>query len=396
MKRGGRMVTDSDHPLFMKNEMLAMILAGGKGTRLGKLTQNVAKPAVPFGGRYRIIDFAISNCVNSGIKNIGVVTQYQPLILNNHIGNGASWGLDRLDAGITILQPYSNNEGSKWFEGTAHAIYQNIDYIDSMDPEYILVLSGDHIYKMDYDEMLEQHKQNNAELTVAVIDVPMEEAPRFGIMNTDDNDRIIEFEEKPENPKSNHASMGIYIFNWKRLREVLVNSANKDVEMLDFGKNVIPFYIKSGDRVFAHTYNGYWRDVGTIDSLWSANMEFLDNESGLTIRDKNWRIYSKNPVAPPQFITEKAQVKDSMIVDGCYVSGDIEHSILSSNVQIKEGAKVKDSIIMPGVIVGKNAKINNAIIGEDAIIGNDAIIDGQTEIAVVGNAEVVGVDIDEG
>ncbi len=390
------MVTDSDHPLFMKNEMLAMILAGGKGTRLGKLTQNVAKPAVPFGGRYRIIDFAISNCVNSGIKNIGVVTQYQPLILNNHIGNGASWGLDRLDAGITILQPYSNNEGSKWFEGTAHAIYQNIDYIDSMDPEYILVLSGDHIYKMDYDEMLEQHKQNNAELTVAVIDVPMEEAPRFGIMNTDDNDRIIEFEEKPENPKSNHASMGIYIFNWKRLREVLVNSANKDVEMLDFGKNVIPFYIKSGDRVFAHTYNGYWRDVGTIDSLWSANMEFLDNESGLTIRDKNWRIYSKNPVAPPQFITEKAQVKDSMIVDGCYVSGDIEHSILSSNVQIKEGAKVKDSIIMPGVIVGKNAKINNAIIGEDAIIGNDAIIDGQTEIAVVGNAEVVGVDIDEG
>ncbi|WP_027106727.1 glucose-1-phosphate adenylyltransferase [Ligilactobacillus ceti] len=380
----------------MKNEMLAMILAGGKGTRLGKLTQNVAKPAVPFGGRYRIIDFAISNCVNSGIKNIGVVTQYQPLILNNHIGNGASWGLDRLDAGITILQPYSNNEGSKWFEGTAHAIYQNIDYIDSMDPEYILVLSGDHIYKMDYDEMLEQHKQNNAELTVAVIDVPMEEAPRFGIMNTDDNDRIIEFEEKPENPKSNHASMGIYIFNWKRLREVLVNSANKDVEMLDFGKNVIPFYIKSGDRVFAHTYNGYWRDVGTIDSLWSANMEFLDNESGLTIRDKNWRIYSKNPVAPPQFITEKAQVKDSMIVDGCYVSGDIEHSILSSNVQIKEGAKVKDSIIMPGVIVGKNAKINNAIIGEDAIIGNDAIIDGQTEIAVVGNAEVVGVDIDEG
>lgn len=390
------MVTDSDHPLFMKNEMLAMILAGGKGTRLGKLTQNVAKPAVPFGGRYRIIDFAISNCVNSGIKNIGVVTQYQPLILNNHIGNGASWGLDRLDAGITILQPYSNNEGSKWFEGTAHAIYQNIDYIDSMDPEYILVLSGDHIYKMDYDEMLEQHKQNNAELTVAVIDVPMEEAPRFGIMNTDDNDRIIEFEEKPENPKSNHASMGIYIFNWKRLREVLVNSANKDVEMLDFGKNVIPFYIKSGDRVFAHTYNGYWRDVGTIDSLWSANMEFLDNESGLTIRDKNWRIYSKNPVAPPQFITEKAHVKDSMIVDGCYVSGDIEHSILSSNVQIKEGAQVKDSIIMPGVIVGKNAKINNAIIGEDAIIGNDAIIDGQTEIAVVGNAEVVGVDIDEG
>ncbi len=380
----------------MKNEMLAMILAGGKGTRLGKLTQNIAKPAVPFGGRYRIIDFTLSNCVNSGIKNIGVVTQYQPLVLNNHIGNGASWGLDRLDSGVTILQPYSNNEGSKWFEGTSHAIYQNIDYIESMDPEYLLVLSGDHIYKMDYEDMLAKHKKSNAALSVAVIDVPWDEASRFGIMNTDENDRIIEFEEKPEKPKSNHASMGIYIFTWDRLLDVLLNSFKKDVDMYDFGKNVIPFYIKSGDNVQAYHFSGYWKDVGTIDSLWTTNMEFIDNEGDLNVRDKTWPIYSKNPIAPPQFITNTARVKNSMIVDGCFISGRIEHSILAANVQVKEGSVVKDSVVMTGASIGKNVIINRAIIGENAIIGDGAVIDGTDEIAVVGNSEVLGVTINEG
>lgn len=360
------------------------------------MTQNIAKPAVPFGGRYRIIDFTLSNCVNSGVKNIGVITQYQPLVLNDHIGNGASWGLDRLDSGVTILQPYSNNEGSKWFEGTAHAIYQNIDYIDMMDPEYLLVLSGDHIYKMDYEDMLNQHKENNAALTVAVIDVPWDEASRFGIMNTDENDRITEFEEKPAEPKSNHASMGIYIFTWARLRNVLMNSFQKDVDMYDFGKNVIPFYIKSGDNVYAYHFSGYWKDVGTIDSLWRANMEFIDDEGGLDIRDKNWRIYSKNPIAPPQFITEKADVENSMIVDGCFISGEVKHSILAANIQVKEGASIKDSVVMTGASIGKNVKINRAIIGENAVIGDGAVIDGTDEVAVVGNSEVIGVTVDEG
>ncbi len=374
----------------MKNEMLGVILAGGKGTRLGKLTHNQAKPAVPFGGRYRIIDFTLSNCVNSGVKNIGVITQYQPLNLNAHIGNGASWGLDDLNAGVTILQPYSNNEGSKWFEGTAHAIYQNIGYIDQMDPEYILILSGDHIYKMDYEAMLDQHKETGASLTVAVIDVPWDEASRFGIMNTDDNNRIIDFEEKPAEPKSNHASMGIYIFNWKRLREVLVNSFTRNQDMVDFGKNVIPYYLKSGESVFAYNFKGYWKDVGTIDSLWHANMEFLDENNELNLQDRTWRIYSRNPIAPPQIIAETAEIKDAMIVDGSYIAGKVDHSILSANVRIQTGSVVTDSVIMPGAKIGKNVTIHRAIIGEGAVIGDDVVIDGTDEIAVIGNKEVVG------
>ncbi|MYZ04957.1 glucose-1-phosphate adenylyltransferase [Lactobacillus salivarius] len=375
----------------MKNEMLGVILAGGKGTRLGKLTHNQAKPAVPFGGRYRIIDFTLSNCVNSGVKNIGVITQYQPLNLNAHIGNGASWGLDDLNAGVTILQPYSNNEGSKWFEGTAHAIYQNIGYIDQMDPEYILILSGDHIYKMDYEAMLDQHKETGASLTVAVIDVPWDEASRFGIMNTDDNNRIIDFEEKPAEPKSNHASMGIYIFNWKRLREVLVNSFTRNQDMVDFGKNVIPYYLKSGESVFAYNFKGYWKDVGTIDSLWHANMEFLDENNELNLQDRTWRIYSRNPIASPQIIAETAEIKDAMIVDGSYIAGKVDHSILSANVRIQTGSVVTDSVIMPGAKIGKNVTIHRAIIGEGAVIGDDVVIDGTDEIAVIGNKEVVGV-----
>lgn len=375
----------------MKNEMLGVILAGGKGTRLGKLTYNQAKPAVPFGGRYRIIDFTLSNCVNSGVKNIGVITQYQPLNLNAHIGNGASWGLDDLNAGVTILQPYSNNEGSKWFEGTAHAIYQNIGYIDQMDPEYILILSGDHIYKMDYEAMLDQHKETGASLTVAVIDVPWDEASRFGIMNTDDNNRIIDFEEKPAEPKSNHASMGIYIFNWKRLREVLVNSFTRNQDMVDFGKNVIPYYLKSGESVFAYNFKGYWKDVGTIDSLWHANMEFLDENNELNLQDRTWRIYSRNPIAPPQIIAETAEIKDAMVVDGSYIAGKVDHSILSANVRIQTGSVITDSVIMPGAKIGKNVTIHRAIIGEGAVIGDDVVIDGTDEIAVIGNKEVVGV-----
>lgn len=375
----------------MKNEMLGVILAGGKGTRLGKLTHNQAKPAVPFGGRYRIIDFTLSNCVNSGVKNIGVITQYQPLNLNAHIGNGASWGLDDLNAGVTILQPYSNNEGSKWFEGTAHAIYQNIGYIDQMDLEYILILSGDHIYKMDYEAMLDQHKETGASLTVAVIDVPWDEASRFGIMNTDDNNRIIDFEEKPAEPKSNHASMGIYIFNWKRLREVLVNSFTRNQDMVDFGKNVIPYYLKSGESVFAYNFKGYWKDVGTIDSLWHANMEFLDENNELNLQYRTWRIYSRNPIAPPQIIAETAEIKDAMIVDGSYIAGKVDHSILSANVRIQTGSVVTDSVIMPGAKIGKNVTIHRAIIGEGAVIGDDVVIDGTDEIAVIGNKEVVGV-----
>ena len=379
----------------MKTEMLAMILAGGQGTRLGKLTKNIAKPAVPFGGRYRIIDFTLSNCANSGIRNVGVVTQYQPLTLNSHIGNGASWGLDRINSGVTILQPYSSSEGSKWFEGTAHAIYQNIDYIDEMDPQYVLILSGDHIYKMDYEEMLETHKANNASLSVAVIEVPIDEASRFGIMNTDENERIIEFEEKPEQPKNNLASMGIYIFNWGRLRNVLMNSYTKDGQMIDFGKHVIPSYLDSGENVYAYRFQGYWKDVGTIDSLWEANMEFIEPEMDLDIRDKSWRVYSKNPISPPHFLTETGSVNDSLISDGCYIAGAIDHSILSEDVQIKSGSEVSDSVIMSGATIGKNVRIHRAIIGENAIIGDNAVIDGSEEIEVVGYSEVIGVSVDE-
>lgn len=375
--------------------MLAMILAGGQGTRLGKLTKSIAKPAVQFGGRYRIIDFALSNCANSGIRNVGVVTQYEPLALNAHIGNGSSWGLDGIDTGVTILQPYSAKEGNKWFEGTAHAIYQNIDYIDSINPEHVLILSGDHIYQMDYDEMLQNHIENHASLSVAVIPVPMEEASRFGIMNTDENGRIIEFEEKPKMPKSNNASMGIYIFNWKRLRELLVNADSKDVDMSDFGNNVIPAYLEAGENVYSYRFNGYWKDVGTIDSLWEANMEFINLDNELEIRDRNWRTFSRNLISPPNFITEEASVCDSLVVDGCFVAGEVNHSILSTNVQVKEGSVVEDSFVMTGAKIGKNVVIKRAIIGEDAVIGDNAVIDGTEEIQVVGYSEVIGEERNE-
>ncbi|MFC4651485.1 glucose-1-phosphate adenylyltransferase [Lactococcus nasutitermitis] len=371
-------------------EMLGLILAGGQGTRLGKLTKDIAKPAVPFGGRYRIIDFALSNCVNSNVKNVGVITQYQPLVLNAHIGNGAPWGLNGVNSGVTILQPYSSQDGSKWFEGTSHAVYQNIAYIDQQDPEYVLILSGDHIYKMDYEAMLESHKEHDASLTVSVMEVPIEEASRFGIMNTDESDRIIEFEEKPKEPKSNLASMGIYIFNWKRLREVLVNGYAKGNPMEDFGGDVIPAYIESGENVFAYRFKGYWKDVGTIDSLHQSTMEFLDLNMELDIKDKNWRIYSRNDISAPQFVTEQAEVKDSLIGDGCYVNGKVKHSILSQNVHVQGGTTIEDSFIMSGSYIGENVTIKNAIIGENAKIGDNVEIIGDGEVAVIGHGEVKG------
>ncbi|MBF0780625.1 MULTISPECIES: glucose-1-phosphate adenylyltransferase [unclassified Granulicatella] len=373
----------------MKQEMIAMILAGGQGTRLGKLTANIAKPAVPFGGRYRIIDFAMSNCANSDIDNVGVITQYRPLSLNAHIGKGKAWGMEGRDSGATILQPYSSSSGTQFFAGTAHAIIQNVDYIEQLNPEYVLILSGDHIYKMNYQTMLEFHKGKGASLTVAVIPVSMSEASRFGIMNTDEDARIIEFEEKPKEPKSNLASMGIYIFNWKTLKDLLISDTKGEME--DFGKHVIPAYLDKNEPVFAYRFNGYWKDVGTIESLWEANMEFLDEKHELNIRDREWRIFSNYSHSLPHFISEHALVKDAMISDGCYVEGNVTHSILSNNVQIGELSSVSNSLIMGNVNIGKHVTIDYAIIGENAIIEDGAkIIGTKDNIAVVGYDERVG------
>ncbi|WP_314255669.1 glucose-1-phosphate adenylyltransferase [Abiotrophia defectiva] len=375
----------------MKQDMIAMILAGGQGTRLGVLTKQTAKPAVPFGGKYRIIDFALSNCANSGIKSIGVVTQYQPLELNEHIGKGAAWGLTSRSGGATILQPYSSSDGEKWFKGTANAIYQNISYIDSLDPKYVLILSGDHIYKMDYAAMLEDHIKNKASLTVGVIPVSMKEASRFGIMNTDQNGRIIEFEEKPAQPKSNLASMGIYIFNWETLRRYLVEDQAKNREMEDFGKNVIPAYLSNAENCFAYSFEGYWKDVGTIESLWEANMEFLDPEHPLNISEDTWRIYTSNPVTPPQFLTEDAQIKHSLVVDGCYIAGQVDNSLLSRDVKVGPNSQVDHSVVMSSATIGKGCRVEYAIIGEQAVIADGASVIGTPDqIATVGYAEVVG------
>ncbi len=374
----------------MKKEMIAMLLAGGQGTRLGKLTKETAKPAVPFGGRYRIIDFALSNCFNSKVYEVGVVTQYQPLELNSHIGNGSPWGLNRRDDGVKILQPYSSAEGNKWFQGTANAIYQNIDYIESQNPEYVLILSGDHIYKMDYSKMLDFHKEKDAELTVAVLNVPIEEASRFGIMETDAEDRIVEFYEKPANPVSTLASMGIYIFNWKKLKQVLIDDSKKEGTMMDFGKHVIPSYLENGKGVYAYSYEGYWKDVGTIDSLWETSMEFLDPEFELNVYDDAWRIYTRYQASPPQYLKENASVKNAMIVDGCIIDGTIENSVLSQEVKVNTNARVKNSVIMANVEIEEDAVVEYAIVGEHARIKKGAkVIGSEDNILVVGYAEVI-------
>jgi glucose-1-phosphate adenylyltransferase len=373
---------------MLNNEMIAMILAGGKGTRLGKLTQNIAKPAVPFGGKYRIIDFTMSNCTNSGISTVGVMTQYEPMILNDHIGNGDPWDLDTSDGGAFVLQPYSSSDGEKWFNGTANAIYQNVSFIDSKNPEYVLILSGDHIYKMDYSPMLAEHKANGADCTVAVKPVPIKEASRFGIMNTDAEGRIVEFEEKPENPKSDLASMGIYIFTWAKLREYLTSDPEG---MEDFGQNVIPAYLENNEKIYAYAFDGYWKDVGTIDSLWEANMEILDQTHPLNLRDKSWPIFSRNFITTPQFLTPESEVANSMICDGCIIRGDIKDSILSPDVLVGKNSSISNSIVMKGTSIGENVRIEYAILGEGAVIADGSEVIGKPEeIAVIGYEEVVG------
>ena len=366
----------------MKKEMLAMILAGGQGSRLGVFTKRIAKPAVSFGGKYRIIDFPLSNCSNSGIYSVGVLTQYKPLELNAHIGIGSPWDLDRKDGGVRILPPYQEEKGGNWYKGTANAIYQNIEFIDSQDPDYVLILSGDHIYKMDYDKMLDFHKEKNAEATIAVIEVPMEEAGRFGIMNTKDDLSIYEFEEKPEHPKSNLASMGIYIFNWKTLKEALIAMA--DQPALDFGKHVIPYCHEKGAPLYAYEFTGYWKDVGTLTSLWDANMDMLSPESGLDLSDESWPIYARSVDAPPIYMGGDSRVSHSAINRGCDIEGTVENSVLSPRVTVEKGAKVSYSVLLPGVTVETGAVIEYAIIGEGCHIGKDCRVGGAPDSALDG------------
>ncbi|MDD6858736.1 glucose-1-phosphate adenylyltransferase [Lachnospiraceae bacterium HCP1S3_C3] len=354
---------------MIKKEMIAMLLAGGQGSRLGVLTAKVAKPAVAFGGKYRIIDFPLSNCINSGVDTVGVLTQYQPLRLNAHIGIGIPWDLDRNIGGVTVLPPYEKSGNSEWYTGTANAIYQNLDYIDSYNPEYVLILSGDHIYKMDYEVMLDFHKANNADVTIATMPVPYEEASRFGIVLTDDDNRITEFEEKPENPRGNLASMGIYIFNWKILKEALIKMSEQS--NCDFGKHIIPYCHGKGDRMFAYEYNGYWKDVGTLSSYWEANMELINIIPVFNLYEEFWRIYTKSDALPPQYISEYARVERSIIGEGTDVYGEVYNSVIGVGVTIEEGAVVRDSIIMKGTVIRKGTKVYKSIIAENVEIGED-------------------------
>ena len=355
---------------MIKKEMIAMLLAGGQGSRLGVLTQKVAKPAVSFGGKYRIIDFPLSNCINSGVDTVGVLTQYQPLRLNSHIGIGIPWDLDRNVGGVTILPPYERSKGSDWYTGTANAIYQNLEYIESYNPDYVLILSGDHIYKMDYEVMLEYHKANNADVTIACMPVPIEEASRFGIVITDDNNRITEFEEKPANPRSNLASMGIYIFSWPALKEALI--AMSEEPGCDFGKHVIPYCHGKGERIFAYEYNGYWKDVGTLGSYWEANMELIDIIPEFNLYEEYWKIYTKSDIIPPQYVAADAVIERSIIGEGTEVHGTITNSVIGAGVTIEPGAEVHDSIIMRDCHIKAGAKINKAIVAEDTTVGEGA------------------------
>ena len=355
---------------MVRKEMIAMLLAGGQGSRLGVLTQKMAKPAVSFGGKYRIIDFPLSNCINSGVDTVGVLTQYQPLRLNAHIGIGIPWDLDRNVGGVTVLPPYERSKGSDWYTGTANAIYQNLEYMESYNPEYVLILSGDHIYKMDYEVMLEYHKANNADVTIAAMSVPIEEASRFGILITDDNNKITEFEEKPANPRSNLASMGIYIFNWKSLKEALLKL--EDVPGCDFGKHVIPYCHEKGERIFAYEFNGYWKDVGTLGSYWEANMELIDIIPEFNLYEEYWKIYTKTDRIPPQYIDAVAKVVKSIIGEGTEIYGEVTNSVIGEGVTIEKGAVVKDSIIMQDTVIGAGAVVEKAIIAEEVKIGAGA------------------------
>lgn len=354
-----------------KAEVVAMILAGGQGSRLGVLTKKLAKPAVPFGSRYRIIDFSMSNCVNSGIEIVGVLSQYQPLALNTYVGNGHPWDLDRNNAGAYILPPYQRSGKSDWYKGTANAIYQNRDFLDDANPTYIVVLSGDHIYKMNYAEMIRAHIEKGADATLAVIEVPWEEAPRFGILNTKSDDVITEFVEKPANPESNLASMGVYVFTWSVLREALIEDETNPDSSNDFGKNIVPMLLNQGKKLSAYRYAGYWKDVGTIASLWETNMDILDRPEEINLVDRSWRIYSRNPVKPSHFIGPDASVVNSALTDGCRIYGNVVHSVLSNSVVVEKGAYVKDCVLLPGVVVKAGASIERCIVDFGTIIGKD-------------------------
>ncbi len=374
--------------MIKKQECVAMLLAGGQGSRLKLLTEKTAKPAVTFGGKYRIIDFPLSNCVNSGIETVGVLTQYQPLALNEYIGNGRPWDLDRARGGVMVLPPYQGAKGSDWYKGTANAIYQNLNFINRYDPEYVLVLSGDHIYKMDYRAMLNAHKKNQADCTIAVINVPMEETHRFGIMSTDADEKIYKFEEKPKQTDSTKASMGVYIFNTAKLKKYLEEDEANPESDNDFGKNIIPAMLNNGERMFAYPFDGYWKDVGTLDSLWEANMDLLGDNPALDLRDISWRISSRNNADPPHFAGSEAVISNSMVTEGCEIYGKIEHSVLGSGVCIKKGAVVRDSVIFGNVVIGEGSTVDYAIIDSDTTIGNNCRIgcskDSDSKITLVG------------
>ncbi|MBE6799614.1 MAG: glucose-1-phosphate adenylyltransferase [Ruminococcaceae bacterium] len=382
-----------------KNECIAMLLAGGQGSRLGVLTKNIAKPAVPYGGKYRIIDFPLSNCVNSGIYTVGVLTQYQPLELNDYIGNGGPWDLDRANGGVHILSPYQQIEGTEWYKGTANAIYQNIQFIDRYDPEYVAILSGDHIYKMDYAKMLQYHKEKDAACTIAMLEVPWEEASRFGLMFVDDDGRITAFEEKPKNPKSNKASMGVYMFTWEKLRKYLIDDEADPDSSNDFGKNVIPAMHEAGERLFAYGFDGYWKDVGTIDSLWEANLDLLNPKANIDLSDNSWKIYGRGAVTAPQYVSDKAIIENSLAAEGCEIEGKVDYSVLFSNVTVEEGAFVDYSIVMPGAVIKKGAVVQYAMVAENAVIEEGAVVGENPEkcenlenwgVSVVGAGVTVG------
>ena len=385
--------------MLRKKTCIAMLLAGGQGSRLGILTKNVAKPAVPYGGKYRIIDFPLSNCTNSGIDTVGVLTQYQPLELNAYIGSGAPWDLDISNGGVLVLPPYQKGKSGEWYRGTANAIYQNMAFIEQYHPDYVLILSGDHIYKMDYNAMLDYHISHGADATIAVREVPWEEASRFGIMNTDPDGTIVEFEEKPQNPKSNKASMGVYIFTWEKLRHYLTEDEADKNSSNDFGKNIIPNMLRDKQVLVAYDFNGYWKDVGTIESLWEANMDLIDNPMPMNMHDKKWRIYSKNPGMPPHYISEGAVVTNTLITEGCEVYGKVNHSVLFAGVVVEEGADIEYSVVMPGSIIKRGAIVRRSIVAENATVGAGSIIgEDSGNIAVIGQGVTLpaGVSVPSG